>query len=361
MILFILYEFVASTQKGASGGNISNYLLIDKLRHHKKIGIIAPNIPIALVKELESKGIFVITEHLKFKPPFGGFKTRQWFKNTIDNLICNTPTIISELEIVVTSNGTCDLTEKLRKNQTQQYILCRAFEDFLDHNAHYPLKEKIRRIFKKIYTAKKISKAYQTADRIVTNSEFMNGFIQYYSPDANIRVLYPPIDVPLKKLKPTPSKPRIGIINPSTRKGEGIFLLLAKHHPDVDFIYFSQHQKNYPLENVKFAGWFSDRDKLFTQIDILIAPSVWSEPFGRVSVEAIRSGVPVLVSNIGGLPETVDQMFVVSEHSIQCWNKKLNWLITYPTEVEAAWSHSVMRSMKFEQKEHDEKALSIFS
>lgn len=361
MILFILYDFVSSAQKGASGGNISNYLLIEKLRHHNKIGIIAPNISKALVIELEKKGIFVVTDTLEFRPPFGGFIKRKWFKTAIKKLMHTNPALISDLKIVVTSNGTCDLTEKLKTSKTQLYILCRAFEDFFDHDSHYPLQEKIRRKFKGIYAAKKIYRAYQNADRIVTNSEFMKAFISDHYPKINISVLYPPIDIPANDFKPISSKPRIGIINPSTRKGEAIFISLAKNHSELDFVYFSQNQKNYSLKNIHYAGWMSDREELFTHIDILIAPSVWTEPFGRVSVEAVRSGIPVLVSNIGGLPETVDAEFVVTSQSITCWEAKLSWITSNPNEVKKAWTRSIAKSKRFEQASHDENALSIFT
>jgi glycosyltransferase involved in cell wall biosynthesis len=40
-------------------------------------------------------------------------------------------------------------------------------------------------------------------------------------------------------------------------------------------------------------------------MDILAMPSVESDTFGRVSIEAQASGVPVLCSDIGGIPETL--------------------------------------------------------
>jgi len=39
---------------------------------------------------------------------------------------------------------------------------------------------------------------------------------------------------------------------------------------------------------------------------MLAFPSIATETFGRVSVEAQATGVPVLGSDIGGIPETLD-------------------------------------------------------
>jgi len=39
---------------------------------------------------------------------------------------------------------------------------------------------------------------------------------------------------------------------------------------------------------------------------MLAFPSIATETFGRVSVEAQAAGVPVLGSDIGGIPETLD-------------------------------------------------------
>jgi glycosyltransferase involved in cell wall biosynthesis len=46
-----------------------------------------------------------------------------------------------------------------------------------------------------------------------------------------------------------------------------------------------------------------DSSKFFEMIDVLIVPSLWNEPFGRVVLESILHKKPVIASNMGGIPE----------------------------------------------------------
>ncbi|HEY7889961.1 MAG TPA: glycosyltransferase family 4 protein [Steroidobacteraceae bacterium] len=54
----------------------------------------------------------------------------------------------------------------------------------------------------------------------------------------------------------------------------------------------------------RFLGWEADLAALYPALDILAVPSLYPEPFGRVSVEAQAAAVPVVSSLAGGLPET---------------------------------------------------------
>lgn len=54
-----------------------------------------------------------------------------------------------------------------------------------------------------------------------------------------------------------------------------------------------------------FLGQVKRPHDFLSTIDVLVVPSLWDEPFGRVSIEAQLQKVAVIVSNRGGLPETI--------------------------------------------------------
>jgi glycosyltransferase involved in cell wall biosynthesis len=65
-----------------------------------------------------------------------------------------------------------------------------------------------------------------------------------------------------------------------------------------------------PLElpdNVRTTGWLSAPElaAYYESADVLVAPSRW-EGFGLTAVEAMRAGLPVIASRVGGLAEVVE-------------------------------------------------------
>src|SRR5690606_27119957 len=56
--------------------------------------------------------------------------------------------------------------------------------------------------------------------------------------------------------------------------------------------------------NIQFVGYV-DPDEEIPKHDVLIVPSLWNEPFGRVVIEAYAHGKPVIGSNRGGITELI--------------------------------------------------------
>ena len=67
--------------------------------------------------------------------------------------------------------------------------------------------------------------------------------------------------------------------------------------------------------------------KIFKQTSIAIACSRWEEPFGRTSLEASASGCAVIITNKGGLPETVTNAKILNELNVYNLEKVIKSLI----------------------------------
>lgn len=51
--------------------------------------------------------------------------------------------------------------------------------------------------------------------------------------------------------------------------------------------------------------------KHLSNAEMVVVPSLWPEPFGRVAVEGMAAGVPVIVTPVGGLPEVVGDAGII--------------------------------------------------
>ena len=91
--------------------------------------------------------------------------------------------------------------------------------------------------------------------------------------------------------------------------GEAIVKILNKY-PDWKSVVIGDEPREkllYKHKNLKNLGFQSHSSVLnnFDKTSIAIACSRWEEPFGRTSLEAASRGCAVIISNRGGLPETI--------------------------------------------------------
>ncbi len=86
------------------------------------------------------------------------------------------------------------------------------------------------------------------------------------------------------------------------KKGHDFRLRVAgRGHPD----YVDSLKRRFPLPQVSYEG-FVDAPEFLYAIDTLIFPSQWQEALGNGVFEAFSQGTPVIGSDRGGIPESID-------------------------------------------------------
>jgi len=70
----------------------------------------------------------------------------------------------------------------------------------------------------------------------------------------------------------------------------------------ADESYLNKLKQINESNDVEFMGFVNSSD-FFNKIDVLIVPSLWHEPFGRVVLEGIIKNKVVIGSNVGGIKE----------------------------------------------------------
>lgn len=154
-------------------------------------------------------------------------------------------------------------------------------------------------------------------------------------------------------------------INPHPYKGAEMAFALAAARPDIPFEFIEgwplsddvmadyQARVN-ALDNVTWLPRRSDMREVYAKARIVIAPSPKErgEAWGRVVTEAQFSGIPVIASNSGGLPESVGPggLLVEPSDSLEAWKEALSRLWDdreqYQAYADAAIQHAQRAEIK---------------
>jgi len=88
-----------------------------------------------------------------------------------------------------------------------------------------------------------------------------------------------------------------------------------------DYIHFDK------CKNVTIFKSEDDPRILYEQIRILLIPSQWEEAFGRIAIEAMSNGIPVIASNVAGLKDSVSSGGILLEKdNIDDWVNEIELL-----------------------------------
>jgi glycosyltransferase involved in cell wall biosynthesis len=144
---------------------------------------------------------------------------------------------------------------------------------------------------------------------IVTVSKYLKNYIKRWS-GLDSEVLRFPVYSRATPLRPPSKNGYVTLVNPCSYKGISIFLDLAIQMPDVAFAAVPTWGTNLQdlkmlekQKNIRILAPSEDIDDIFEHTRILMMPSLWLEAFGLLAVEAMLRGIPVIASDVGGLPE----------------------------------------------------------
>ncbi|MGA2439454.1 MAG: hypothetical protein ABSH08_00720 [Tepidisphaeraceae bacterium] len=162
-------------------------------------------------------------------------------------------------------------------------------------------------------------RAFETADAVHTCSEYLRRcYLERIGVDST--ALSGPL-IPEDIISPRHDPLFVTFVNPSYEKGV-VFVArlaeeLATRRPDIPMLVIESRANAGTLVAVGDAGGFDLRRHpslmtapavvmprdIYGPTRLLLAPSVWDEPWGRVAAEALLNGIPPIVSDRGGLAE----------------------------------------------------------
>ena len=186
---------------------------------------------------------------------------------------------------------------------------------------------------------------------------------------------YRPTDL-VRPMIPVPDEPAALPSGPFTfgflgrfERQKGVEILLRafeavrRERPDVRLRFAGSGSFPVPSGNgVTVDGWVTDVHRWFSEIHVLVVPSLPWENLGNSSVEALANGVPPVVSDTGGLPETVGEFgTVVPAGDSEALAAALLHLTTHYGEArQRALAGRAWVQGEFSADHHIERLLSIY-
>ena len=159
---------------------------------------------------------------------------------------------------------------------------------------------------------------FEHVDHAFTCSQFLTDVYR-----AKVGLQSTPLEPPIDwstVVAPEESRAFVTFVHPAPHKGLLLFARLAdmlgSRRPDIPILVIQSGHSGGALNaipGIDFAKYpqimagpaVPTPADYFALTRILLVPSIWEEPFGRVAAEAMINGIPPIVGNRGSLPDVV--------------------------------------------------------
>jgi glycosyltransferase involved in cell wall biosynthesis len=188
---------------------------------------------------------------------------------------------------------------------------------------------------------------YRRAEHVVSVSQAVGRVMKDYSPETPVTTIYDCVATERKDvadaLIPGDFTDRLVIGNVAEldddTKGQRTILEVARRLeadlPEAMFLLIGKGKdeaalraESRELSNVRFLGWSDRLADYYAAMDLFIFPSR-TEALGSAVLEAMSFGLPVIASQVGGLPEVVHpgvNGFLVDAENIDDWVSRVRQL-----------------------------------
>jgi len=161
---------------------------------------------------------------------------------------------------------------------------------------------------------------------LIHNSYWIKEF--YASFNIPSIVVYPPVY--WNEYLTETSREYVTLINLNSNKGGDVLIQIAKAMPDIKFMGviggYDDQIKDSTLKNITYVPNTPFIQSIYAKTDILLVPSK-EESWGRVAVEAMSSGIPVISNPTPGLLESCGEAGIFCKRTdIDAWVREIRRL-----------------------------------
>jgi len=211
-----------------------------------------------------------------------------------------------------------------------------------------------KRIVKRALLGESGPDALKRADLLLPNSKYMEDVCRERVAGTPTAVIYPPLDIHVTEQCAPHTLATASMVGTSPKKGTALVSSIAKRVPELDFRIVGYPGlapgRSVKEGNVARTGWCDTQMEFREHADIVLVPSLWKEPFGRVAIEALAAGKIPFVADVGGLPEAVayESDLIVPANDESAWVSRLRSAIEDPAKYWSAAASGRASLQRFE-------------